>query len=161
MQLLASTDNFDDHDPDNTVSLSLAPASTGHSTDTESAESPDLSPTQALFDAVSACANLHPDPTSDSDGDQDNPTIMFEGDDETIPGVQSLAGGTGLPPPMPGSGGWITADNVNDYFDEAGNPRRDITGLGAGAGNVRLREEDEVNGDEIAEEEDTKWRRTD
>ena len=122
-----------------------------------------LSPTQELFNAVSACANLHPDPTSDSEGDLENPAIMFEGDDEIIPGVQSLGSGGVLPPPMPGSGGWITADNINDYFDDEGNLLRDVTGLGAGAGNVRLREEEEVGGldDGDGEEEDTKWRRTD
>jgi nucleotide-sensitive chloride channel 1A len=65
---------------------------------------------------------------------------------------------------MPGSGGWITADNVHEYFDQEGNwiggEEGDGTGdgdgaggeeLGEGAGRTRPREElepDEVNGDD-------------
>ncbi|OCL14157.1 hypothetical protein AOQ84DRAFT_281672 [Glonium stellatum] len=95
-----------------------------------------------LFDAISACADLHPDPESPSsdldDGEAD----------------------------MPGAGGWITSENMGEYFDEDGN----IIGggrLGAGAGTIRLREDDhdatngsngtgEIEGDV----EETKWRRT-
>jgi len=67
---------------------------------------------------------------------------------------------------MPGSGGWITAENVSEYFDEEGNWRGAREGLGEGAGSVRRREEDdgEVNGHGGVEEmegEETKWRRTD
>lgn len=73
---------------------------------------------------------------------------------------------------MPGSGGWITAENVGEFFDEEGNWRggEEWTGdevfgmpgggvgggeggLGEGAGSVR-REREEEEGDE------TKWRRT-
>ena len=55
----------------------------------------------------------------------------------------------GLPPPVPGSGGWITAENVGEFFDEEGGWR--------GAGRVRGREEgEEGEGDG----EETKWRRT-
>lgn len=79
-------------------------------------------------------------------------------------------GGTGLPPPMPGSGGWITADNVGDFFDEEGNWRggEEFTesevlgvpgaGLGEGAGSVRSREIGEGDGEGLQDE--TKWRRT-
>lgn len=81
-------------------------------------------------------------------------------------GDQSLSSGIALPPPIPGGGGWITAGNVNDFFDEDGNfrPRADANGeaLGPGAGAVRSREADEeedegasLNGDA------TKWQRTD
>lgn len=67
---------------------------------------------------------------------------------------------------MPGSGGWITAENVGDFFDEEGNWRggEEFTanevlgvpgaGLGEGAGSVRGREEGE------GLEDETKWRRT-
>ena len=78
---------------------------------------------------------------------------------------------------MPGSGGWITAENIGDFYDDDGNPRDPdglpaytarIAGAGAGAtlgngaGSVRARDEDgdvtdedvHLNGDE------TKWRRT-
>lgn len=153
------------------------------------------SPTQELYAALSACANLHPDPLSDSEGQADEdgqrqaPAIMFEhggngvGD---ISGIYPLGNtdggagrGNGLPPPMPGSGGWITAENVGDFFDEEGNWRggeewteNEVMGmpggLGEGAGSVRARGEDE----DVVEErdgggngngngEETKWRRTD
>lgn len=69
---------------------------------------------------------------------------------------------------MPGSGGWITAENVGDFFDEEGNFRAGES-LGEGAGRVRGREDDEdndrgvegANGNgENHETEETKWRRT-
>lgn len=67
---------------------------------------------------------------------------------------------------MPGSGGWITAENVGEFFDGDGN-FRGAGSLGEGAGSVRGRDEveEEVdadgdrNGVEGGEEE-TKWRRT-
>ena len=68
----------------------------------------------------------------------------------------------GLPPPMPGSGGWITAENVSEYFNEEGNIRGG--GLGPGAGMVRERDDDGANGvDAVGEDgegEESKWRRT-
>lgn len=144
---------------------------------------------QRLYAALSACANLHPDPMSGSevDGEDDEeedgrgggqrPAIMFEGDQD-VGAVYPLSsggegGGSGLPPPMPGSGGWITAENVGEFFDEEGNWRGDggvgqeggaSAGLGEGAGTVRMREED-VDGEDAEGEgegtEETKWRRTD
>lgn len=95
---------------------------------------------------------------------------MFEGD--TDEPFTSLTGGggqqTALSPPMPGSGGWITAENVSEFFDEEGNWRGQS--LGEGAGSVRRRDEEDgvngLNGGETAEGEDagdgeeTKWRRT-
>lgn len=78
---------------------------------------------------------------------------------------------------MPGSGGWITAENVRDFYDEDGNPRvldslpGNITSisstgetLGNGAGSVRARDEDD-DGDATGEDvrlngDETKWRRT-
>ena len=95
-----------------------------------------------LFEAISACADLHPDPASPSSDVDDE-----EGD-------------------MPGASGWITSENMGEYFDEDGNF---IGGgrLGAGAGTVRLREDDHgtTNGSNSIENvggdvEDTKWRRT-
>jgi nucleotide-sensitive chloride channel 1A len=64
---------------------------------------------------------------------------------------------------MPGSSGWITAENVHEFFDEAGNwiggeeEEEGISGeLGEGAGTVHAREEGEeeegVNGGEGGEE---------
>lgn len=70
----------------------------------------------------------------------------------------------GLPPPMPGSGGWITAENMGEFFDEEGNWRGGE--LGAGAGVVRERGEGEGEGegegpgvDGEEEEEEAKRRR--
>ncbi|OJD10045.1 hypothetical protein ACJ73_09962 [Blastomyces percursus] len=95
----------------------------------EDENKPSQTPTQDLFAAVSACSNLHPDPASqpgtDDEGDaemQDNPTQQLDGsilyqNGLIIPG--NNAGG--LPPAMPGSGGWITAENLHEYFDEEGN----------------------------------------
>ena len=85
-------------------------------------------------------------------GDGDVPVFEYE--------VGARDGG--LPPPMPGSGGWITADNVGEFFDEEGNWRGGW--LGPGAGMVRSRDEDE-GADGVVEDADgdgdeTKWRRT-
>lgn len=109
---------------------------------------------QELFEAVSNCSNLHPDPTledediDDADGDS---RIVFEGSVgyegiSGLPGVQQGVADGGLPPPFPGSGGWITAENVGEYFDEEGNWVGEGSGLGEGAGRVRTRDEVEANG---------------
>jgi chloride channel, nucleotide-sensitive, 1A len=132
---------------------------------------------QALFDAVSNCSNLHPDPTFQDDEEMDegggDSRIVFEGNVgyegiSGLPGVQQGAVGGGLPPPFPGSGGWITAENVSDYFDEEGNWIGGGNGeiLGEGAGRVRTREEadgdgDGVNGNREHESDEHKRARTD
>ncbi|KAH7342208.1 regulator of volume decrease after cellular swelling-domain-containing protein [Rhexocercosporidium sp. MPI-PUGE-AT-0058] len=112
---------------------------------------------QKMFDAVSNCSNLHPDPAFEGDeemgdGEGGDSRIVFEGSVgydgiSGLPGVQQGAGDGGLPPPFPGSGGWITAENVGEYFDEDGNwigganGGGEGEGLGEGAGRVRTREE--------------------
>lgn len=112
---------------------------------------------QSLFDAVSNCSNLHPDPTFDDDEemgeDGGDSRILFEGNVgyegiSGLPGVQQGAADGGLPPPFPGTGGWITAENVSEYFDADGNwiGGGDVEVLGEGAGRTRTR--DEVDGDE-------------
>lgn len=138
---------------------------------------------QQLYTALSSCASLHPDPVSgseagveDGEGGGLRSAIMFEGDRD-VGGVYSLShgegGGSELPPPMPGSGGWITAENVGEFFDGEGNWRGDEGlgreagvggGLGEGAGTVRTREGDGDGEDAEGEgegTEETKWRRTD
>ncbi|RDL38668.1 Uncharacterized protein BP5553_03008 [Venustampulla echinocandica] len=110
---------------------------------------------QTLFEAVSNCSNLHPDPAfgdEDMEGGEDS-RIIFEGSVgydgiSGLPGVQRGAADGGLPPPFPGSGGWITAENVSEYFDGDGNwiGGENGAGLGEGAGRVRAR--DEVDGEE-------------
>lgn len=204
LQLLTEAQTFDDHDPDATVSVTIVPAAAvasrldGTAEEQEEEEEEEKeeereseSQAQRLFAALSACANLHPDPVSGSEGDVEDddegrgggggggqrPAIMFEGDQD-VSGVYPLSNGggagSGLPPPMPGSGGWITAENVGEFFDEEGNWRgggglgEELgggggggVGLGEGAGTVRTREED---GDGVEGEgggtEETKWRRT-
>lgn len=119
-----------------------------------------------LYEAIAACSNLHPDPANEGEDDDEEDNydrIVFEGstEHEVIEGFSGVLRGAadgGLPPPMPGSGGWITAENVSEYFDEEGNwigPGAEIGGeeeLGEGAGRTRAREEaegqDAVNGAE-------------
>ncbi|KAL9019641.1 MAG: hypothetical protein Q9185_003106 [Variospora sp. 1 TL-2023] len=187
LQLLSSPGSqFDDHDPDGTISLIIIPASeypqanTGahhiadasppaptpqEPSEAEEANAPEPRPSDAisqLFSALSACADLHPDPTSTSDIDVDDthdPDYLSHDADTDALYTQI----DGLPPPMPGSGGWITAENVGDFFDEEGNFRGGGAGLGDGAGSVRVRNEVEdvdVNGVRDGGEDETKWRRT-
>jgi hypothetical protein len=119
-----------------------------------------------LFEAISECSNLNPDPVQDGDDeeDEDGAQIIFEGDYEPVEGFSGVFAGArdgGLPPAMPGSGGWITAENVHEFFDEEGNwiggdaegegeeEDEGVSGeLGEGAGTVHAREEheQEVNG---------------
>jgi nucleotide-sensitive chloride channel 1A len=124
-----------------------------------------------LFEAISACSNLNPDPIEDDDEDEDDDRIIFEGDHQAIEGMPGAFIGSadgGLPPPMPGSSGWITAENVHEYFDEDGNwiggDTEGVSGeLGDGAGRVRGRdevEEDETNGHDADEGDESKRLRT-
>jgi len=151
----------DDDEPD-VVELSLIPSATGESSDI-----------QKLFDAVSNCSNLHPDPTFEGDDEMEDgdDRIVFEGNVGYegiggLPGVQRGVADGGLPPPFPGSGGWITAENVSEYFDADGNwiggGTEDGEGLGEGAGRIRTREEmNGVNGNRDDESDDNKRPRTD
>lgn len=143
-------DGGDEMDTDTVVELTIIPP---HPTDTSNTSTePQTLPIKALFAAVSACSNLHPDAhNSDSDEDMDGDgtdrRIIFEGN-VGYEGVLRGASDGGLPPPFPGSGGWITAENVGEFFNEAGEwigGEGEEGLLGAGAGRVRLR--DEVDGD--------------
>lgn len=110
-------------------------------------------PPQQLYDAISACQELNPDPNPD-------------GDEE----------GGGLDETAPGATGWITSENMADFMDENGNFKmpegvsmiggddevggeasEEVEGLGAGAG--RRRGADEVDAEDGAEDE-AKWQRT-
>jgi chloride channel, nucleotide-sensitive, 1A len=131
----------DDEEPD-MIELTIVPPSRSLS----------LGAVQMLFAAVSTCSNLHPDPISQSDEEMDEAggnRIMFEGNVgyEGISGLPGVARGASdgrLPPPFPGSGGWITAENVGEYFDADGNwlgdGDEDDEALGEGAGSVRGRD---------------------
>ncbi|KAL8876037.1 MAG: hypothetical protein Q9198_005694 [Flavoplaca austrocitrina] len=177
--LISSGPQFDDHDPEGTISIAIIPQNDADSYSNEPPPPPmgprpavtedmlsrieQLTPVEQLFRALSACADLHPDHDLDSDFD-----LQDDGPNEDSAALYTQV--DGLPPPMPGSGGWITAENVGDYFDEEGNYMRAGEGLGEGAGRVRGRQEDDeealegVDGngleDHEGEGEETKWRRT-
>lgn len=132
----------------------------------EQDEQEEETPTQALYGAVSACSNLHPDPPL--------PGEEEDYDDEEQQGIPGITQNGGLPPPVEGSSGWITAENMHEYFDEEGNWIADgeapslFSSLGPGAGNVRAREDDgdipdgaDGEGNDEEGNEETKWRRTD
>ncbi|KAJ5562767.1 hypothetical protein N7535_002789 [Penicillium sp. DV-2018c] len=118
-------------------------------------------PTQQLYGAVSACSYLHPDPVED-DSDDEGGTKFITAEEHD--GVFQLGGNGDLPPPVDGSSGWITAENMDQFFDADGNW---IAGgeppsfpLGPGAGTVRAREGENGVEEEDGEDE-TKWRKTD
>ncbi|KAK1783533.1 regulator of volume decrease after cellular swelling-domain-containing protein [Copromyces sp. CBS 386.78] len=170
LQLELSPDGGADDDDFETVELTLIPPTISAGTAAAPAQAePEAEPTigkkqpdneaTKLFKAITACADLNPDPAEDDEDDEyDDDRIVFEGD--AIEGFQGVFAGSnsgGLPPPMPGSSGWITAENVHEYFDEQGNwlggddeVEVDVEGeeeggvsgeLGEGAGTVRRRED--------------------
>ena len=162
--------------PTDTTAESTVQGSTEEGSAAEPA-APPLTEATRLFNALSACSNLHPDPVAEGEGGEG-----IEGSSLFQAGL--IAAGTssgGLPPPMPGSGGWITAENMGEYFDADGNfiggsregddedEMEDVEGaadeapLGPGAGTVRTREDEGADGQAGDGEEldETKWRRTD
>ncbi|KAH7152038.1 regulator of volume decrease after cellular swelling-domain-containing protein [Dactylonectria estremocensis] len=161
---LEFSDGGSDDDDFNTVELTVIPPS---------ADS-DPNPTKQLYEAMANCSDLNPDPNNGEEDDEDEyDRIVFEGsaEHEAIEGFTGVMRGSstgGLPPPMPGSGGWITADNVNDYFDADGNwigqGAEEDEELGEGAGRVRARDEVEGDGakeDRSAEDPENKRPRVD
>ncbi|OAA80563.1 hypothetical protein LEL_00108 [Akanthomyces lecanii RCEF 1005] len=170
---LEFSDGGSSDDDFNLVELTIVPPTSDAAAEGSSATA------SKLYEAIAACSNLHPDPAQegdDDDADEDNyDRIVFEGsaEHEALEGFSGVLRGTadgGLPPPMPGSGGWITADNVAEYFDEDGNwigPGAEVGGeddaeeLGEGAGRTRARDEvepqDGVNGH--GEEDDAESKR--
>ncbi|KAL2131045.1 hypothetical protein VTI74DRAFT_5608 [Chaetomium olivicolor] len=169
----AGDDDFD------TVELTLIPRQAPSPTTTTETDPSTPTPSKPeatlLFEAISECSNLNPDPVQDGDDGEDDyddsgAQIIFEGQHEAIEGFTGVFAGArdgGLPPAMPGSGGWITAENVHEYFDEEGNwiggdtEEEGVSGeLGEGAGTVHGREEDGgeegVNGVEKGAEGESK-----
>lgn len=164
MQLDFADGGADDSDFE-TIELTIIPSS--------SAEG---NPAQELYEAMANCSDLHPDPDNEEDDDNEYDRIVFEGNagHELVEGFTGVLHGVtdgGLPPPFPGSGGWITAENVNDYFDADGNyigpgaeveegHDEDTEELGEGAGRTRPRDElekdDDVNGHDSAEDPESK-----
>lgn len=124
----------------------------------ESEDKPEQTPAQAFFTALSDCSNLHPDPM-DEDDEEDGSRLVQAG--LAIPGNSDGS----LPPPMPGSGGWITAENMHEYIDADGNfimdddveEEGDTEQLGPGAGTVRSLPDDDGKDNSTS---DAKWQRT-
>ncbi|KAK1760415.1 regulator of volume decrease after cellular swelling-domain-containing protein [Echria macrotheca] len=150
-----------------TVELTLIPAAESTSQEPTAGASPAKSEAAKLFEAISECSDLNPDPAGEDDEEDEDDRIRFEGDLEAVEGYSAVYTGAsdgGLPPPLPGSSGWITAENVHEFFDADGNwiggdeEEEGASGeLGEGAGTVRRREEEEgVNGHEGREEGDSK-----
>ncbi|KIW99379.1 uncharacterized protein Z518_11367 [Rhinocladiella mackenziei CBS 650.93] len=168
LQLASSIEvaGSDDTEPES-ISVTIIPtASPPPATATEedpAEDKPEQTPVMAMFTALSNCSNLHPDPVDPGDGDDGGSHLFQAG--LAFPGTTD----GGLPPAIPGSGGWITAENMHEFVDEDGNwiENRDEEddveeeGLGPGAGTVRARQEDnQGNGDAGDEADETKWRRT-
>ncbi|KAF7510222.1 hypothetical protein GJ744_006918 [Endocarpon pusillum] len=171
MQLLSQSPDAEggvEDEEEDSISLTIIPQNdappppTTTDPDSTTGDHTPQPPTVAMFTALSNCSNLHPDPVNDEQelgGLQES--ALFQA------GMIAPGNASGdLPPPMPGSGGWITAENMGEYFDEEGNligedPAGENATLGVGAGSVRPREDDE---DEAAHEngmtDETKWRRT-
>lgn len=160
MQLITSSDDStgEDVEPES-LSVTIVPtasAAPAVASDQDDGESqPEQTPVQAMFNALSNCSNLHPDPIEE---DADGSELIQAG--LAFPGTTD----GGLPPAMPGSGGWITAENMHEFVDENGNwiegedeeDEVESESLGAGAGNVRPRDDTENGGDD----DESKWRRT-
>jgi len=183
MQLISSSEEEADDEPDS-ISLTIIPTASGPpETQAQSAEDVDpdtdpiaaedkplQTPIMAMFTALSNCSNLHPDPVDPGDEDQDPSQSRLFQAGLAFPGASD----GGLPPAMPGSGGWITAENMHEFLDEQGNwienegdedeaeEGAQDDGLGPGAGTVRPREEGDGPADGEAGDgaEETKWQRT-
>lgn len=168
MQLIPSlASNPSEDEPPDTVSLTIiptataAPRSAAPTTDEDDAleteDLPQLTPVQALYNALSDCSDLHPDPVEDEDDSGEGLSRLMQAG-LAIPGTSDGS----LPPAMPGSGGWITAENMHEFVDENGNWIEDQEmddgeeDLGPGAGTVRPRPDDaDMDGDG-----EGKWQRT-
>ncbi|KAF2232852.1 hypothetical protein EV356DRAFT_534357 [Viridothelium virens] len=140
-----------------TLEFSLVPAPSTPSAPSQSSEElpedgaahPITSSAEQLYAAVSACAELHPDPRTPGEQEEGE---QEDGDESRIPGA----------------GGWITSENMADFMDEEGNFIGFGGGLGPGAGTIRGRDDADAGEAEGAadvdggeEGEETKWRRSD
>lgn len=173
MQIAVPTAPTSEDDEEQCITMTVVPPAEltpeQHAAQEETSDESAETPTQTLYNAVSACSNLHPDPVEPGDEDEDDEESKHSFFQFGQEGMGSLNGDS-LPPPVDGSSGWITADNMHEFFDEEGNwiaegEPPSFPGLGPGAGTVRAREEE--NGDEegqdgeAGEGDETKWRRTD
>ncbi|KAI1615296.1 regulator of volume decrease after cellular swelling-domain-containing protein [Exophiala viscosa] len=170
MQLITSTDAPQDEDIEpESISVTIiptasAPPETANEND-PAEDKPEQTPVQAMFTALSNCSNLHPDPIDPGDEEDGGASRLFQSG-LAFPGASD----GGLPPAMPGSGGWITAENMHEFVDENGNfidneeeeegGQDESENLGPGAGTVRPREDEHEDGNGGDLSEDTKWQRT-
>ena len=129
--------------------------------------------TKTIFEALTRCADLHPDP---DDVDSEEGAGDRAGD-------AGAAFGMGMGGGMPGAGGWITSENVHEFegmFDTAedgegedgvdggaGEEEAVVRILGPGAGSRRLRDDAAESGEvgvsgeaNEADDGESKWRRT-
>ena len=156
----------EDDEPDFITLTIVPPASTttpaavpnsGSSEDVQTLNSE--SPVRELFAALSRCSNFHPDSVDPINEEELQESVLFQAG-MIAPGNTS----GGLPPALPGSGGWITAENVDEYFDEDGcwlREHDDGDDLGPGAGAVRSRTWSDGDGEDEQNRRDAvKWRRT-
>lgn len=153
----------DDEEECTTMTVVL-PADAPAQAPADGAEADAETPTQQLYGAVSACSNLNPDPVEPGDEDDEEEVGSKFISAEDHEGVIQLGDG-GLPPPVDGSSGWITAENMDQFFDADGNW---IAGgeppsfpLGPGAGNVHARGEEDGAEENEVDEDEAKWRKTD
>lgn len=175
MQIATPTAPSED-DEEQCITMTLVPPADAEHKEADADKAGDETegtPTQQLYNAVSACSNLHPDPVEPGDEDDDDEMPQFFSADGSgnaffqIGGERNANQNGDLPPPIDGSSGWITADNMHEFFDEEGNwiaegepPSFPSIPLGPGAGSTRAREEN-GHGEEDEDDDETKWRRTD
>ncbi|KAK5107142.1 hypothetical protein LTR62_001700 [Meristemomyces frigidus] len=158
LQLSLSEPNMTADEDLESLQLRIVPnaAGTSHGTPSVDQAIPDgnghiTSPEQRLYDAISACQELNPDPNAEGDEDEEG---AF---DETAPGAS----------------GWITSESMGDFMDEDGNFRMpegmtvfgaeegDGTGeLGTGAGTRRTAGEANGGDEDDGRGAEGKWQRT-
>jgi len=185
MQVISQAPESSEDEEPESISLTVIPtasappqsqvtSTTEGEVEVESEDQPSQTPVIAMFNALSMCSNLHPDPVEPGDEEEEGiqGSRLFQAG-LAFPGASDGS----LPPAMPGSGGWITAENMHEFVDEEGNwihgdgeededseEHGNGGGLGPGAGIVRAREDSEPDGGDATnhdgESDETKWRRT-
>lgn len=147
IQLNFSDGDVDDGNSSSAVELTIVPpvSTQGRGSGTAAKQ---------LYEAICSCTDLHPDPAEIDEDDDDFGRLVLghnaEKQELEASGIFSGSLNGALPPPIPGSSGWITADNAHEYFDEDGNWIADASGangtatvaeLGEGAGRTRAHAE--------------------
>lgn len=171
LQIITSVEDAGDEDLEpESISVTIVPTAAAPpdvASERDPAEDkPEQTPVSAMFTALSNCSNLHPDPHDDEEDEDGQGSRLFQAG-LALPGTED----GGLPPAMPGSGGWITAENMHEFVDENGNwiETQDEEGgvenaedapLGPGAGNIRTREEATDGQEDETGTDEAKWRRT-